>query len=123
MVSKVLQRSKKTILKNFKLYEFRFFIITIQFRFFIITIKFLLLNFGFLSILLNFCFFSIIVLGLGTSTAQEAREYFSNLSRHRLRFLWQSNAPDNAEDRLIRLAFARDRIDERKQWLAVQTSR
>jgi DNA topoisomerase-2 len=62
--------------------------------------------------------------GLGTSTAAEAREYFGNVDRHRLRFLWggseapapASDAPD-AEDALIEMAFARDRVDERKAWL------
>lgn len=62
--------------------------------------------------------------GLGTSTAAEAREYFSNVERHRLRFLWGgrdapvgAGAPRDAEDELIEMAFARDRVDERKRWL------
>jgi DNA topoisomerase-2 len=62
--------------------------------------------------------------GLGTSTAAEAREYFGNVERHRLRFLWggrdapvAASAPRDAEDALIEMAFARDRVDERKRWL------
>jgi DNA topoisomerase-2 len=62
--------------------------------------------------------------GLGTSTAAEAREYFGNVERHRLRFLWggrdapvAASAPRDAEDELIEMAFARDRVDDRKRWL------
>jgi DNA topoisomerase-2 len=64
--------------------------------------------------------------GLGTSTAAEAREYFGNVERHRLRFLWggrdtpvvaKPGAPLDKEDALIEMAFSRDRVDERKRWL------
>ncbi|PWA01549.1 hypothetical protein BB558_002380 [Smittium angustum] len=52
--------------------------------------------------------------GLGTSTAQEAREYFSNLEHHRKQFL-----PAAEEDRkLVDLAFSKSRADDRKEWLA-----
>lgn len=49
--------------------------------------------------------------GLGTSGAKEGREYFENIERHRLRFV-----SDNDEDR-IAMAFAKDRVEERKVWI------
>lgn len=53
--------------------------------------------------------------GLGTSTNKEAQEYFSNLDRHRIEFVWKDNIKD--ED-AIDLAFNKKRADDRKQWLA-----
>ena len=50
--------------------------------------------------------------GLGTSTAAEAKEYFSNLDTHELNFSWDVNADD-----VIDMAFAKKRVDERKLWL------
>lgn len=49
--------------------------------------------------------------GLGTSGAKEGREYFENIERHRLQFV-----SDNDEDR-IAMAFAKDRVEERKTWI------
>lgn len=51
--------------------------------------------------------------GLGTSTAAEAKEYFSNLARHRIRFRYEGTDDDNA----INLAFSKKMIDARKDWL------
>src|SRR5690606_13724093 len=50
--------------------------------------------------------------GLGTSTAQEAREYFSDLSTHLLNFGWDDNASDQ-----IDMVFNKKRAQERKDWL------
>lgn len=51
--------------------------------------------------------------GLGTSTQQEMREYFSNLDRHIKSF----HALQKDEDELIELAFSKKRADDRKEWL------
>ena len=50
--------------------------------------------------------------GLGTSSAAEAREYFSDLPTHVLDFTW-AGAADDAID----LAFNKKRADDRKDWL------
>ncbi|CAE7424251.1 TOP2, partial [Symbiodinium microadriaticum] len=50
--------------------------------------------------------------GLGTSTSAEAKEYFSHLNTHEINFSWNDRA-GNA----IELAFAKKRVDDRKQWL------
>eukprot|EP00981_Chlorochromonas_danica_P016093 scaffold15638_cov268-Ochromonas_danica.AAC.1 len=50
--------------------------------------------------------------GLGTSTAQEAKEYFSNLDTHQIDFSWDENAND-----VIEMAFAKKRVEDRKLWL------
>ena len=50
--------------------------------------------------------------GLGTSTAAEAKDYFSNLQTHEVTFQYD----DKAED-FIELAFAKKRVDDRKLWL------
>ena len=52
--------------------------------------------------------------GLGTSTAAEAKAYFSNLPRHQHAFVWSGR--DDGES--IELAFSKLRVNERKQWLA-----
>jgi len=52
--------------------------------------------------------------GLGTSTAAEARTYFSNLSRHQIPFVWQNHADYES----IELAFSKHKVQERKDWLA-----
>ena len=52
--------------------------------------------------------------GLGTSTAEEGREYFSNLQRHLLPFKW--SGPEDGEN--IAKAFSRDKVEERKLWLS-----
>ncbi|XP_032890927.1 DNA topoisomerase 2-alpha isoform X1 [Amblyraja radiata] len=51
--------------------------------------------------------------GLGTSTAKEAKEYFTDMEKHRIPFKY--NGPD--DDAAITLAFSRKKIDERKEWL------
>uniref|UniRef100_A0A673XP94 DNA topoisomerase 2 n=1 Tax=Salmo trutta TaxID=8032 RepID=A0A673XP94_SALTR len=51
--------------------------------------------------------------GLGTSTSKEAKEYFSDMHRHRIPFKYAGPADDEA----ITLAFSRKKIEERKEWL------
>ena len=51
--------------------------------------------------------------GLGTSTAQEAREYFQAIDRHRIQFFKESTLDD---ERIV-MAFSKDKIDERKKWI------
>ncbi|TTY54605.1 DNA topoisomerase 2-alpha [Bagarius yarrelli] len=51
--------------------------------------------------------------GLGTSTAQEAKEYFSDMARHRIPFKYSGPADDEA----ITLAFSKKKVEERKEWL------
>ena len=53
--------------------------------------------------------------GLGTSQNKEAQEYFSNIDRHRIEFVWSDDARDNDS---IELAFNKKRADDRKTWLA-----
>lgn len=49
--------------------------------------------------------------GLGTSGAKEGREYFENIERHRLKFV------SNEDEDRIAMAFAKERVEERKQWI------
>ncbi|KAF7657622.1 hypothetical protein LDENG_00024190 [Lucifuga dentata] len=51
--------------------------------------------------------------GLGTSTSQEAKEYFSDMQRHRIPFKYSGPEDDEA----ITLAFSKKKIEERKEWL------
>lgn len=51
--------------------------------------------------------------GLGTSTSAEARDYFSDLNRHRIRFRYVG--PD--DDSSIKMAFDKKQATERKTWL------
>lgn len=51
--------------------------------------------------------------GLGTSTSQEAKEYFINLNKNMLTFKWI----DNGDFDSINLAFDKDMADDRKRWL------
>ncbi|KAL3051260.1 hypothetical protein OYC64_001514 [Pagothenia borchgrevinki] len=51
--------------------------------------------------------------GLGTSTSQEAKEYFSDMQKHRIPFKYGGPADDEA----ITLAFSKKKIEERKVWL------
>ncbi len=51
--------------------------------------------------------------GLGTSTSKEAKEYFSDMDRHRIRFRYQGSE----DDQCILLAFSKKKIEERKEWL------
>lgn len=52
--------------------------------------------------------------GLGTSTAAEAKAYFSNLTRHRLEFEHQGD--EDIES--IELAFSKQKVNDRKDWLS-----
>jgi len=53
--------------------------------------------------------------GLGTSTAAEAKEYFSDLGKHRKDFVYKGDADDEA----VQLAFGKDKDDlmRRKDWV------
>eukprot|EP00958_Prasinococcus_capsulatus_P030175 scaffold7976_cov403-Prasinococcus_capsulatus_cf.AAC.7 len=51
--------------------------------------------------------------GLGTSTAVEAKEYFSELGRNRKMFKYE----DENDDDSIDLVFSKKRIADRKEWL------
>ena len=50
---------------------------------------------------------------MGTSTSKEAKEYFSDMPRHRIPFRY-GGAEDDAS---INLAFSKKKIEERKEWL------
>ena len=52
--------------------------------------------------------------GLGTSSAKEAKEYFSNLERNRLRF--EPMTDQNGQ--LIDMCFNKQRVADRKTWIA-----
>ncbi|KAI9089602.1 DNA topoisomerase [Phlyctochytrium arcticum] len=52
--------------------------------------------------------------GLGTSTAADAKKYFSNMAAHMKPF---ARARDD-DRQLIELAFSKKRADDRKEWLA-----
>jgi DNA topoisomerase-2 len=54
---------------------------------------------------------------LGTSTAKEAKEYFSNMERHRIIFKYESTKDDLA----IQLAFNSALSDDRKDWIKWHT--
>ncbi|KAL6258421.1 hypothetical protein P5V15_010378 [Pogonomyrmex californicus] len=51
--------------------------------------------------------------GLGTSTAKEAKEYFENMARHRIRFKYDGEQ----DDQNIIMAFSKKCVDQRKDWL------
>jgi DNA topoisomerase-2 len=51
--------------------------------------------------------------GLGTSTAKEAKDYFSNLDRHVIEFRYGDESCEEAIDK----AFNKKRADARKEWL------
>nr|XP_022901455.1 DNA topoisomerase 2 [Onthophagus taurus] len=51
--------------------------------------------------------------GLGTSTSKEAKEYFTNMTRHRIRFRYNGQTDD---DHII-LAFSKKHVEHRKEWL------
>ncbi|XP_076228043.1 DNA topoisomerase 2 [Nomia melanderi] len=51
--------------------------------------------------------------GLGTSTAKEAKEYFQNMTRHRIQFKYQGDQ----DDQNIIMAFSKKCIEQRKDWL------
>jgi DNA topoisomerase-2 len=52
--------------------------------------------------------------GLGTSTDDEAKEYFANIEEHQVDFRYGGAADDDA----IELAFAKQHADRRKEWMA-----
>ncbi len=56
--------------------------------------------------------------GLGTSTSSEGRAYFSNLDHHRREFCWKGEA----DDRKLEMAFAKQQINARKEWLSSSTA-
>jgi DNA topoisomerase-2 len=51
--------------------------------------------------------------GLGTSTAKEARDYFSDIEKHRIAFKWTSDLDGESID----MAFNKKRADDRKEWI------
>ncbi|EJD75192.1 DNA topoisomerase 2 [Loa loa] len=51
--------------------------------------------------------------GLGTSTSKEAKEYFTDMVRHRIRFQYSGEEDDNSLD----MAFSKKKIEDRKVWL------
>ncbi|XP_033222004.1 DNA topoisomerase 2 isoform X2 [Belonocnema kinseyi] len=51
--------------------------------------------------------------GLGTSTAAEAKEYFENMTRHRIKFKYEGDQ----DDQNIIMAFSKKCADQRKDWL------
>ena len=60
------------------------------------------------------CLFDPLRLGLGTSTSKEAKEYFADMERHKIKFKYSGADDDNA----ITLAFSKKKVDERKDWLS-----
>ncbi|GMH81405.1 hypothetical protein TrST_g1955 [Triparma strigata] len=53
--------------------------------------------------------------GLGTSTSSEAKDYFSNLKTHEISFGKLSDDPAGGD--AIDMAFAKNRVEDRKIWL------
>ncbi len=51
--------------------------------------------------------------GLGTNTTQESKEYFKNLNKFTVTYSWDSTKTNDA----MKLAFSKDMIEQRKQWL------
>merc|ERR1719409_2525682 len=51
--------------------------------------------------------------GLGTSTAAEAKEYFSDVKKHELSFKYSSAS----DGKLMDMAFNKARADDRKKWM------
>lgn len=52
-------------------------------------------------------------LGLGSSSAKEAREYFSDMARHKIKFRYGGSQDDHS----IQLAFSKKFVEQRKEWL------
>lgn len=52
--------------------------------------------------------------GLGTSTREEAREYFAAIDHHRKQFIWRGDEDGAA----LEMAFSKKKVDERKDWLS-----
>ncbi|CAL0334291.1 unnamed protein product [Lupinus luteus] len=51
--------------------------------------------------------------GLGTSTREEGREYFSDLNKHMKQFVWEADYDADA----IELAFSKKKAEDRKTWI------
>lgn len=51
--------------------------------------------------------------GLGTSTSVEAKEYFSQMQRHRIKFVYTGHD----DDHFVQLAFSKKMVEQRKDWL------
>ncbi|KAL3320015.1 DNA topoisomerase 2-beta [Cichlidogyrus casuarinus] len=51
--------------------------------------------------------------GLGTSSSKEAKEYFSDLRRHKIKFRYDGHDDDDS----IVMAFSKNRCEDRKKWL------
>ncbi|KAF7987881.1 hypothetical protein HCN44_003744 [Aphidius gifuensis] len=51
--------------------------------------------------------------GLGTSTSKEAKEYFSDMQKHRIAFTYAGDE----DDKNIVMAFSKKACDQRKDWL------
>nr|CCA21933.1 predicted protein putative [Albugo laibachii Nc14]CCA24783.1 topoisomerase putative [Albugo laibachii Nc14] len=51
--------------------------------------------------------------GLGTSTTEEAKEYFSDLATHQIDFSYKGEEDGDSID----MAFSKKRVEERKNWL------
>uniref|UniRef100_A0A0K0F8B8 DNA topoisomerase 2 n=1 Tax=Strongyloides venezuelensis TaxID=75913 RepID=A0A0K0F8B8_STRVS len=52
--------------------------------------------------------------GLGTSTSKEAKEYFSDMNRHRIPFTYSGPECEQA----VEMAFSKKKIEARKVWLS-----
>jgi len=52
--------------------------------------------------------------GLGTSSNKEAKEYFQDIDKHRIKF---KHSGDVSCDQAIELAFSKKEVDNRKKWL------
>lgn len=59
------------------------------------------------------CFLCHTIQGLGTSTDEEAKEYFRDLEKHKKDFVWEGDEDGEA----IELAFSKKKIEARKNWL------
>ncbi|CAJ1958909.1 unnamed protein product [Sphenostylis stenocarpa] len=51
--------------------------------------------------------------GLGTSTPQEGREYFGDLTKHKKDFVWD----DEQDGSAIEMAFSKKKAEDRKTWI------
>ncbi|XP_049810564.1 DNA topoisomerase 2-alpha-like isoform X1 [Schistocerca nitens] len=51
--------------------------------------------------------------GLGTSTSKEAKEYFMDMKRHRIKFKYGGPSDDHC----INMAFSKKCVEQRKEWL------
>ncbi|KAM0910671.1 hypothetical protein ACQ4PT_013993 [Festuca glaucescens] len=59
-------------------------------------------------------FITPIIKGLGTSTADEGRQYFKDIAKHKKDFVWA----DDHDGKAIEMAFSKKEINERKNWLS-----